>query len=174
MFRFLFGATVGDVAGDEPAAPDLRVEVDEPRLREKWAHVAELAVCEEVVAFGDDEGDITGHWPRACDCEFVLPTEDGCVNYIVRALVQPAEERDVATGVEGIGRALAISPPEDLQYRVVEVEAVKGDQRRPVPEPLHERLCEGRLASTRGSNDPQDRSSAKLCELGSPRRERIQ
>ena len=106
-----------------------------PDLVEQLAHLAPApAVREQVVALGDDEADIGLDGDRARERLLDLAVELGSEHGLAARVAQPAQQRCVAGGIEGVDRALARVAAEAAQLRVGEMEAVHRDDPRQVAE----------------------------------------
>ena len=117
-------------------------------------------VDQQVVPLGDDQRSVGGHGHGAGDGLLDVAPELGRVDDPFGAIAQPAEQRDVAEGVERVDRALAILAAEPGELDLGQVEPVHPDESRLSVELRDDALGERRLAAAGGSTDAEQSPDA--------------
>ena len=119
-------APVPHVARHESLPAQRVVHVHVPAVVEQAGHrIPGRLVEQQVVALGDHELCLGQHRDRAGDRLLDLAAERGRIDRLVpRRRAQPLEQRHIAGGVEGVGRALARRTAQPRELDVGEVEAV--------------------------------------------------
>ena len=113
------------------STPDVVVDGAEPGLGEqRRQRRPRCRVVEQVVALGHHESGCAGHRDAAGDGLVDATVEVRRPHDVLVGGDESADEGDVAVGVEGVDRALAVVPAEGVERRVRQVEAVHRDLHR--------------------------------------------
>jgi hypothetical protein len=117
--------------GDEPLEPDILTRVDVPAfVQQPPDRIPVRSFDEQVVAFGDDEGNFPRDGDGPCDGFLQAAVEQRGVDDPFVAGANPPQKADVPGGIEGVRGALALMPTQPVQLCIGEVEPVQADEHR--------------------------------------------